>query len=319
MIHRPNRWGCVSTLAIQALSLSGSRGGVFDEDKNDATNPWTIAGTIVLALVTSAMGGESSSLAPLDAATINRMKEVHARFEGRKGTLALFGDSITVSLAFWAPLAYECRNVPPEMEQALRVVKSYIQPECWREWRGPEFGNEGRTTIRWAFDNVEAWLKRLQPETAIIMFGTNDLNDLGEDEYREKLEAVVQRCLDHGTVVILTTIPPRHGFAEKAARFAEIVRTTAGKLKVPLIDYHAEILKRRPDDWDGALDQFQGYETYEVPTLIARDGIHPSNPQRLMGDFSAEALRTSGFGLRNYLTVLRYAEVIQTVFHHGGP
>jgi len=280
---------------------------------------WMSAGAIVLAVAASAMAVEPSGIPPLDAATINRMKEVHARFEGRKGTLALFGDSITVSLAFWAPLAYECRNMSPEMEHAVRVVKSYMQPECWRDWRGPEFGNEGRTTIRWAFDNIDGWLKRLQPETTVIMFGTNDLNDLGEEEYREKLETVVRRCLDHGTVVILTTIPPRHGFAEKAARFAEIVRTTADKLSVPLIDYHAEILKRRPDDWDGTLDQFQGYETYEVPTLIARDGIHPSNPQRLMGDFSPEALRTSGFGLRNYLTVLRYAEVIQTILKSDKP
>jgi lysophospholipase L1-like esterase len=273
---------------------------------------WVIVGVLVVGLVPKVLGGEPP-IPPMDATTTEHMREVHARFEGRKGTLALFGDSITVSLAFWAPLAYEPRNMPPEMDQAVRLVKAYMVPECWREWRGPEFGNEGRTTIRWAAENIDAWLNRLRPETAIIMFGTNDLNDLGEEEYRERLEMVVRRCLDHGTVVILTTIPPRHGFAEKAARFADIIRETARNLKVPLIDYHAEILKRRPDDWDGAHDQFQGYETYEVETLIARDGIHPSNPQRLMGDFSAESLRISGFGLRNYLTVLRYAEVIQKV------
>lgn len=267
----------------------------------------------VVAIGTSVLGGESPPIPPTDPATIEHMREVHARFDGRKGTLALFGDSITVSLAFWAPLAYECRNMPPEMDQAVRLVKAYMLPECWREWRGPEFGNEGRTTIRWAAQNIDTWLNRLRPETAVIMFGTNDLNDLGEEEYRERLEMVVRRCLDHGTVVILTTIPPRHGFAEKAARFADVIRETARNLKVPLIDYHAEILRRRPNDWDGANDQFQGYETYEVETLIARDGIHPSNPQRLMGDFSAESLRISGFGLRNYLTVLRYAEVIEKV------
>ncbi len=270
---------------------------------------------IVLGLVEGpkTRGDESSAIPPLDAATIEHMREVHARFEGRKGTLALFGDSITVSLAFWAPLAYECRNMPPEMERAVRIVKSYMVPECWRDWRGPEFGNEGRTTIRWAFENIDGWLTRLQPETAVIMFGTNDLNDLGEQEYREKLRAVVEKCLNRGTVVILTTIPPRHGRVEKAAQFARIAREVADQLKVPLIDYHAEILKRRPDDWDGAGDKFQGYETYEVPTLISRDGVHPSNPQSMMGDFSEEALRTSGFGLRNYLTVLRYAEVIEKV------
>ncbi|HOP76237.1 MAG TPA: SGNH/GDSL hydrolase family protein [Thermogutta sp.] len=270
---------------------------------------------VVLGLLVGAKtkGDESPPIPPLDAATIEHMRQVHARFDGRKGTLALFGDSITVSLAFWAPLAYECRNMPPEMERAVHIVKSYMLPECWRDWRGPEFGNEGRTTIRWAFENIDGWLTRLRPETAVIMFGTNDLNDLDEQEYREKLRAVVEKCLNRGTIVILTTIPPRHGRAEKAVRFAQIAREVAEQLKVPLIDYHAEILKRRPEDWDGADEKFQGYETYEVPTLISRDGVHPSNPKSMMGDFSEEALRTSGFGLRNYLTVLRYAEVIEKV------
>ena len=247
-------------------------------------------------------------------AWVEPMREVHARFTGQPGTLALFGDSITVSLAFWAPLAYECRNLPPEMAHALAVVKEYMRPECWRDWRGPEFGNEGGTTVQWGKEHIHEWLKKLNPETAIIMWGTNDLNDLSEDEYRNSLKEVAQQCLQNGTVVILTTIPPRHGRVEKAARFAQIVREIANELRAPLIDYHAEILKRRPNDWDGASEAFRGYEIYEVPTLISGDGVHPSNPQKFMGDFSPEALRYSGYGLRNYLTVLAYAEVIEKVF-----
>lgn len=253
----------------------------------------------------------SQELAP---EVITRMREVHRNFRGTPGTLALFGDSISVSLAFWAPLAYECRNVPPEMEHALSVVRKYLRPECWRSWRGPDYGNEGGRTIHWAHENVDRWLDRLQPETVVLMFGTNDLVHSDVDEYRQKLAAVVKRCLDRGTVVVLTTIPPRHGLEEKSAQFAQAARQVAAELKVPLIDYHAEILARRPNDWDGALPQFAGYDVYEVPTLIARDGVHPSNPQRFMGDFSAEALRCSGYGLRNYLTVLCYAQVIEQVF-----
>lgn len=244
---------------------------------------------------------------------IEPMRRVHSRFQGQAGTLALFGDSISVSLAFWAPLAYECRNVPPEMEHALRVVKAYLRPECWREWRGPEFGNEGSTTVRWAKQHIDDWLKRLNPETAIIMFGTNDINDMDEKEYRTTLSQVVRKCLDHGTVVILTTIPPRHGREEKSAAFAQAIREVAAEHHVPVIDYYAEIMKRRPADWDGASESFAGYEVYEVPTLISRDGVHPSNPQKFMGDFSEEALRCSGYGLRNYLSVLAYAEVIEKV------
>jgi lysophospholipase L1-like esterase len=241
------------------------------------------------------------------------MRSVHARFRGRPGTFAQFGDSITESLAFWAPLANPRKNAPPEMERALKQVKAHLRPECWREWKGPEFGNQGTRTIRWAEENCGDWLQRLNPEIAVVMFGTNDLPELTADEYRGRLESVVRRCLDRGTVVILSTIPPRHGFAAKAAAFAAAVRVVAGKLCVPLVDYHAEILKRRPKDWDGATDDFRVFEGYEVPTLLARDGVHPSAPRSYQNDYSERALRSHGYGLRNYLVLMKYAEVVEAL------
>ena len=239
--------------------------------------------------------------------------QVHSRFTGRKGTFAQFGDSITVSFAFWTALQGERRGASTEMEQAYRRVERHMLPECWREWKGPEFGSEGGQGIGWARENIDAWLKRLNPETAVLMFGTNDLDELSEDEYRAALRDVARRCLNNGTIVILSTIPPRHNMADKAAAFADAARGVAEELSLPLVDYHAEILKRRPDDWDGGLDKFARYEGYDVPTLISRDGVHPSAPKRYAGDYSNEGLRSHGFGLRNYLTLMAYAEVIEAL------
>src|SRR5436309_1694194 len=147
------------------------------------------------------------------------MKKVRTRFTGTPGTLGLFGDSITVSLAFWAPLEGTPKNMSESMAAAHKVVKQHMQSDCWRKWRGPK----------------------------------------------------------NGTVVILTTAPPRSGHLEKSKKFAESIRRVSKEKKVPLIDYHAEVLKRRADDWDGALPQFKDVKgsEYEVPTLIARDGVHP--------------------------------------------
>jgi hypothetical protein len=249
-------------------------------------------------------------------AWIGAMREVHSRFTGQPGSFAQFGDSITVSMAFWAPLAYEPAGLSPELAADLMLVKEYQRPECWREWKGPAFGSEGGMTIHWAHEHIDKWLDKLNPEAAVILFGTNDLTLLDRDEYEAKTRAVVQRCLDRGTVVILTTIPPRHGLAEKAAEYAETVRKVAREMKVPLIDYHAEILKRRPDDWDGALEQFRAKEPnadeYNVPTLIARDGVHPSNPRDFQ-DYSQSSLSRNGYNLRNALTLAQYAEVIRSV------
>jgi lysophospholipase L1-like esterase len=247
-------------------------------------------------------------------AWVEPMKEVHTRFNGTPGTLALFGDSISVSLAFWAPLRGEPKGMPPETAAAHERVKEYIRPECWTQWRGPEYGNNGQMTIRWAHENVDQWLEKLNPETVVILFGTNDLGERNVDEFERKAAEVVERCLKNGTVVLLTTLPPRSGFAEKSQQFADALRRVANEKRVPLIDYHTEILKRRPDDWDGTLPKFKDVlgSEYEVPTLIARDGVHPSNPQAHQ-DFSEQSLQRNGYLLRNYLTLRAYAAVIDEV------
>jgi hypothetical protein len=133
-------------------------------------------------------------------------------------------------------------------------------------------------------------------------------------EYETKTRAVVEQCLKNGTVVLLTTMPPRSGQLEKSKQFAEAVRKIAREKKVPLIEYSAEILRRRPTDWDGSMAQFKGWpgDDYQVPTLIARDGVHPSNP-RAFSDYSEESLDHNGYALRNYLTLLTYADVIRAV------
>ncbi|MCX5675805.1 MAG: hypothetical protein NTX87_12440 [Planctomycetota bacterium] len=91
------------------------------------------------------------------------MKKVHARFTGERGTFAQFGDSITVSMAFWASLFWEHKNLDAAAQADFDLVKGYMKEACWREWKGPGFGNEGSMTIRWAYDNVEKWLKKLNP------------------------------------------------------------------------------------------------------------------------------------------------------------
>ncbi|MBM3215849.1 hypothetical protein FJZ36_13130 [Candidatus Poribacteria bacterium] len=229
----------------------------------------------------------------------------------QRGTFAQFGDSITVTMAFWAPLRYRRRNASPEMEEAFRLVNETMAPGCWSDWKGPDYGSDGSRTIRWAREHIGEWLRRLQPETALIMFGTNDLYDLSADEYASHLRAVVDACLDFGTRVLLNTIPPRSGYVESSAEFAEAARRVAGERGLPLVDYHAEILRRRPTDWDGSLDRFREWSGYDVPTLISRDGVHPSHPAAYRDDYSEAALDSNGYSLRNYLVLMAYADMLR--------
>lgn len=127
---------------------------------------------------------------------------------------------------------------------------------------------------------------------------------------------MAQRCLDNGTVVILTTIPPQSGRLRECRDYAAAVRRVARELRVPLVDYFSEILARRPTDWDGSLPRFRQTpgDDYQVPTLIARDGVHPSNPDRYAA-YSDEDLRNNGYALGTYLTLMVYADVVTKVLH----
>ena len=288
---REGRWAAWHRHVFVAMSVIAGA-GADRQAHGMTTKTWEWHAALVVAATDR---GVQAALPEAD--WVGPMKKVHAHFTGKPGTFAHFGDSITVSRAFWTGLQWDRKNAPPEMARAYELVKKYMRAECW-DWKGPQFGSEGGMTIRWAHENVDQWLGRLNPEVALIMFGTNDLGGLELAEYETKTRQVVRKCLDHGTIVILSTIPPKHGQARKGAEFAEAVRRIAREMKVPLSDYQAEILRRRPDDWDGAMAKFKAVpgDEYNVPTLLARDGIHPSNPRKYAGDFSEERSAPAGTG-----------------------
>jgi hypothetical protein len=268
-----------------------------------------ISVTVLMLTVTTVGGDETRPW-------VEKMKQVHANFTGKPGTLALFGDSITLSKAFWSPLAYAPRDLPTAVSQDLHLVRRYMLEDCWSKWRGPDFGNESGKMTRWAEENCDAWLKKLNPETVVVMFGTNDLTQIDAREYEMRTRTLIEKCLRNGSVVILTTIPPRGGAVEeKSKEFAAVQRRIAADLKLPLIDYQGEILKRRPTDWNGGLPQFKAEaskDAYSVPTLIAADGVHPSFPSKYQ-DYSEESLSRNGYQLRTVMTLNMYAEVIRLV------
>jgi len=252
-----------------------------------------------VAMSAAALGGQGAD------DWVEPMKAVHARFTGQRGTIAQFGDSITITMAFFVPLQYEIRNLPEDLKPAHAWIRKYVQSRCWRGWKGPQYGNQGRTTTKWALAHIDGWLTRLNPEVALVMWGTNDTY-LGPKppEYTDNLRTIVQKCLDNGTVPILYTIPPKGSQArsEKERRhveiFVEAARTVAREKRVPLIDFYKEMLDRQPTDF--------------AKTLLG-DNLHPSYPRQYQRDFSDEGLKHSGYTLRNYLTLRMYHDVYQKV------
>jgi len=224
------------------------------------------------------------------------MKAAHARWTGTPGTFGQYGDSITITMAFWTPLLYgERKGATPEMAKALATARKVIHRPCWRHWKGGGWGNTGNMTIDWAFRNVDAWQKKMDPEVAAILFGTNDVGSGPHPPiYTEKYAAVIDRMLADGTIPIMTTLPP-HGRQVGSAEGLRLVLdlrqaaiAVARQKKVPLIDFYAEIVKRQPKEWR---------------KIMVPDGLHPSYPKEHRSDWTEEGLRHSGYTLRNYLTL----------------
>ncbi len=235
---------------------------------------------------------------------IAAMRKVHEGFDGKAGYVAQLGDSITYSMAFWSPLGWD------DPQQYLTADDGLPKTPGDEQWKnvilgtrdkGPEFANYSGWKVGQLLKSVDEALAREKPEAAIIMIGTNDISG-GKvpDKYREQLEAVVGKCLDAHCVPILNTIPPRKGRDEAVAAANTIIRETAKKLNVPLADYHAEIIRLRPDDtWAG--------------TLISGDGVHPSGGKTNI--YTDENLKSCGYALRNWVNFLALRQIYFRVLH----
>jgi len=262
---------------------------------------------------------------------VGPMREAHKRFDGKPGTLAQYGDSITVTMAF---LAYRfaagaprditpprkelaLANTPPEVAKELEVVAKYSDRGLWWRWKGGQWGCTGQMKSDWFLANIDGWQKKMNPEVGVILFGTNDLGGLCPPDYTENMAAGIRRMLQDGTVPMLTTVPPKSGGADLAEHYNTTLASIARHFKIPVIDYYGEIMRRRPDDWDGRMEKFRGEQGEGKWTLISRDGVHPSHPGKYAFDFSEEALSNNGYVLRDYLTLRKYYEVITKVLRPG--
>ena len=78
--------------------------------------------SLSLLVVTTASGSATTTKEP---AWVSSMREVHARSRGQKGTLIHLGDSITYSMAYFAPLQYaRDATMSPSARDALKTIDS---------------------------------------------------------------------------------------------------------------------------------------------------------------------------------------------------
>lgn len=244
------------------------------------------------------------------------MRQVARDFKGREGVVIHIGDSITHA----NPYGQWARGGQGRSEEDLAVLKwmhlgADDDTDGWWLARTdlPEGGSY--TAIgglrmdqllaggRGSHPTLAKMLERYKPQIAVLMLGTNDVSGGRKvDDFRRDAEKAVDTILADGCICVLSTIPPHPGNAKLSGEYNAALRKIAAERKLPLIDYEREILKRRPDDWNG--------------TLMNKNDPHPSAGDEKINSASeptAENLRTSGYLLRGWLSVKKIAEVKKTV------
>lgn len=146
---------------------------------------------------------------------------------------------------------------------------------------------------------------------AVVMLGTNDMSaGRAVNTTINNLAGIVDALEARNIVVILSTIPPHPTQGALATSYNAAIRTLAQSRQLPLIDFEAEILARRPGTtWNG--------------TLLVLNDVHPSasgggfdsasSPYLDGGDSATHLTGTScsnvGYLLRSWLTVQKLKEV----------
>jgi GDSL-like lipase/acylhydrolase family protein len=236
-----------------------------------------------------ASGGEWQGLPivpALEPVVISHLEKVASRGErlgNSPGVVAKIGDSITASpsflqaLACWPPrlgqweelrgtLGFFGRtSVPSGSEQAqCPVSNSYsrLGVAAVGGWRAadallpresfPECGG---------LPAVSCELQLLRPSVALIMLGTNDLEEITAVQFRLDLARVARLVSNAGTIPVISTIPPRARwpFSRRVARFNAEIAGLAENRALPLWNYWRQMVEPG------------------IPRRgLSRDGIHPS-------------------------------------------
>jgi hypothetical protein len=245
------------------------------------------------------------------------MKKVAGKFRGREGVVLHVGDSITYA----NPYGQWPRGGEGKSEQDKAILKwmhagddndrdgwwlaRFDHPDGGRSYTacGGIRSDEMLAGGKQKMPPLAKLLDTYKPRMVVLMLGTNDAS---AGRSVEAYSADVAKCLDlmlgRGIIPILSTIPPHPGQLKRAEAYNKALRELAKKREIPLIDYEKEILKRRPDDWNG--------------TLLGKNDVHPTTGVRGTKTTSpptAENLRNSGYLLRGWLSVRKIAEVKRNV------
>jgi lysophospholipase L1-like esterase len=232
------------------------------------------------------------------------------KYEGVPGKVVPIGDSITYAspAGQWARYGKERTLEEIEICEWMQSDKNDKTNGWWlaaddQPFRRSWTAVSGQTAEQCLAGGVrgsaalDAILKEHNPQIAIILLGTNDVGQsVPVEKYLRSMESIYEKCLAHGTIPVVTTVPPRNPDPEGLIEpYNAGLVALAKKHGLPLVDYHGEILTRQTGGaWLG--------------TLISNDGVHPTNAAS-PGPATPKNLAQGGYLLRCWLNVYKVIEI----------
>lgn len=247
------------------------------------------------------------TLGPVVTSHLDKVASRGEQLGNHPGVVAKIGDSITASPSFLQALACspphlgqweELRGtleffgrtaVPKGSEEAQCAVSnsySRLGVAAVGGWRAADalLPRESLPECQ-GMPAISCELMLLRPAVALIMFGTNDLEETTAVQFRLDLARVARLVSEAGTIPVISTIPPRAGqpFSLRVARFNAEIAALAENRALPLWNYWRQMVEPG------------------VPHAgLSRDGVHPSVlcPPCTAIDFRPVGTR-QGYALRN--------------------
>ena len=249
--------------------------------------------------------GASEVLPAFDAETDTRVRVLVARGRARGNrhdVVAKIGDSITESASFLQDcgMGWYTLGAHAGLEPTIRYFSTRPMPEG----RNPLSRQSLSATAGWtaahalmggATSPLAQELDATNPQWAVVMYGTNDLERFDLATYRANLARVLDTIVMRDVVPVVSTIPDRtdrEPFVSRVATWNDAIRALARERHLPVVDDNAAL---RPLPQRG----------------LSSDGIHPNIYDQSPTDaracvFTPEGL-AHGYNMRN-LTTLQILE-----------
>jgi hypothetical protein len=213
----------------------------------------------------------------LQTDVIDHIRAIYAqgqRMRNRGDVFAKIGDSITVNDNFLHPIGYgvydlgEYGYLYDVIEhfdaRALYNRSSFNRVSVaagvgWSAWAAlnPEYATPDLCDPEER--PLDCEYRLIRPSLALIMFGTNEVSYMDTSIYIGHISRIIDLSEERGVIPIISTLPDRHAWEDKIARWNDQLRDLAAERQIPLWDYAAALR--------------------DLPAHgLGHDGVHPSFP-----------------------------------------